>query len=219
MIYRDLIWEERIKNWISENKNIGFIDEVGRGSIFGDLYSCCLINFVNDIYVQKGNTQISIEDSKALSEENRELLYDHILKNVVSFGIGITTVKEIEEIKNINYAEFLSFYRAINSCHIKPDILLIDGNFKIPSKFIPNNIPYYTIVRGDKKILGLAAASIVAKVSRDRYIKSLSNLYPMYDLNNNKGYGTKKHYDSIKKYGMVELHRKYFIKNKEKNEK
>lgn len=175
------------------------LDEAGRGPLFGSVYAAAVI--LPDGYIPEG-----LDDSKKLTEKKREKLYDIIIENAVSYGIGICTPSEIDEINILN-AAMLAMKRAVNNMKTKPEFLLVDGNvlrgFEQPAK---------AVVGGDAKIPAIAAASILAKVSRDRYCLEMDEKYPMYGLKKHKGYPTKAHYDAILKYGPTPLHRMSFLK-------
>lgn len=175
---------------------IGGIDEVGRGPLVGPVVAACVIlpkNFYHE----------DIKDSKKLSEKKREDLYDIIIKNAVDVGIGIIDSKRIDEI-NIYEATKEAMLMAINNMSIKPEYLLIDA------MKLNTDIPYEAIIKGDAKCESIAAASIIAKVTRDRMLIELDKIYPMYNFKKNKGYGTKEHIEAINKYGVLESHRRSF---------
>ena len=177
-------------------KYIAGIDEVGRGPLIGPVVAAAVIlpnNFVNE----------NINDSKKLSEKKRNELYSVIKSNAISIGIGIVSSERIDEI-NIYEATKEAMTIAINSLKIKPEHLLIDA------MKLNLNIPSTSIIKGDSKCQSIAAASIIAKVTRDNMMYELDKKYPQYDLCHNKGYGTKKHLEAIKKYGIIGEHRKSF---------
>ncbi len=175
---------------------IGGIDEVGRGPLVGPVVAACVIlpkNFYHE----------SIKDSKKLSEKKREELYDIIMNNAIDVGIGIIDSKRIDEI-NIYEATKEAMLTAINNMKLKPEYLLIDA------MKLNTNIPYEAIIKGDAKSESIAAASIIAKVTRDRMLIELDKEYPMYNFKKNKGYGTKEHIEAINKYGVLDSHRRSF---------
>ena len=178
-------------------KIIAGVDEVGRGSLVGPVYAAAVI--LN----KKINTSL-LKDSKSLSKKNREILNIYIKKNSF-WSIGKASVKEIERLNILN-ASLLAMKRAIIKLKKKPNLVLIDGN-KLP-KLKNYNLKY--IVKGDKKIASISAASIIAKVSRDKFITNLSKKFKNYHWNNNCGYGTKKHLEALKKFGPTKHHRKTF---------
>jgi len=175
---------------------IGGIDEVGRGPLVGPVVASCVILPVN--YQLKGLT-----DSKKLTEKKRNEFYDILMKDAVSIGIGIIDEKRIDEI-NIYEATKEAMISAVNNMNIKPEHVLIDA------MKLDINIPSTSIIKGDSKSLSIAAASVIAKVTRDRMLDSLHEKYPMYDFIRNKGYPTKKHLEAIKEYGIIKEHRKSY---------
>lgn len=175
---------------------IGGIDEAGRGPLIGPVVAACVI-------LPKNFYKKDIKDSKMLSEKKREKLYDVIKENALDIGVGIVSSKRIDEI-NIYEATKEAMKLAIENCNIKPEYLLIDA------MKLEVDIPYTSIIKGDSLSESIAAASIIAKVTRDRMMIELHEKYPMYNLKENKGYCTKKHVEAIKKYGIIEEHRKSF---------
>ena len=174
------------------------VDEAGRGPLAGPVFAACVI-LPDDCYIE------GINDSKKLSEKKREKLFEEIINKAISYSIKSVDEKIIDEINILN-ATHIAMNEAINSMDITPDFVLIDGNS------IKNiKIPYQTVVKGDAKSISIAAASILAKVSRDRYICDIANKYPQYFFEKHKGYGTKVHTDALKKYGPCEIHRKTFL--------
>ncbi|MCC8073280.1 MAG: ribonuclease HII [Clostridiales bacterium] len=200
-------------NWLeyeNEATKQGFevicgIDEAGRGPLAGPVYAAAVI-------LPKGHIIDGVDDSKKISEKKREILFDKIVNECVCYGVGTATEREIDEI-NILQATFLAMQRAFNSLAVKPDIALIDGNKK-PG--LP--VEEWDIVKGDAKSANIAAASIIAKVSRDRYMLEMAERYPQYQFEKHKGYGTKLHYEMIEKYGISPIHRKTFLKKILNNE-
>lgn len=186
------------KLWQQGYNFIAGIDEVGRGPLAGAVYACAII-FKKEIFIPE------VRDSKKLSEKKRELLFELIRENAVSFAIGTANEKEIDTI-NIRQSTFLAMRRAVEGLKIQPDYLVVDG-FDLPE----SNIPSEGIIKGDDKSFTIAAASIIAKVSRDAYMKDLDKKYPNYKFAKNKGYGTKEHIEAIKKYGITPVHRKSFL--------
>ncbi len=178
-------------------KIIAGVDEVGRGSLIGPVYAAAVI--LNETINKK-----LLKDSKSLSKKNREKVFSYIKKNSI-WALGQASVKEIEKI-NILYASLLAMKRAIKKLKTKPNLVLIDGN-KLPD--LKNyNLKY--VVKGDQKISSISAASIVAKVSRDKFITTLSKKFKNYGWDTNSGYGTKKHLKALKKFGITKHHRKTF---------
>ena len=178
-------------------KIIAGVDEVGRGSLIGPVYAAAVI-------LNKSINKKLLKDSKSLSKIRRKKLFTYIKKNSV-WAIGQGSIKEIEKI-NILHASLLAMKRAIKKLKKKPTLVLIDGN-KLPN--LKNyNLKY--VIKGDQKIPSISAASIIAKVSRDRFITALSKKFENYGWNTNSGYGTKKHLSAIKKFGITKYHRKTF---------
>lgn len=177
-------------------KYIAGIDEVGRGPLIGPVVTAAVILPV-DYFDER------IQDSKKLTEKKRELLYDVIMENAISVGIGMSSNEVIDEI-NILEATKKAMIEAVNNLSIKPEHLLIDA------VKLDIDIPQTSIIKGDAKSLSIAAASIIAKVTRDRMLIELDKKHPEYDFKHNKGYGTKKHIEAIYKYGVLKEHRKTF---------
>ena len=181
------------------------VDEVGRGAIFGPIFSAAVA------LTKKNGTalkHLGVKDSKELNSQKRELLLPQIILLSSDYGIGQSSVREIDEY-GIRFATELSMMRAIKKLKCKPTELMIDGPLSLrPWKGIQKNI-----VHGDSKFTSIAAASILAKVSRDNLIERLEKKYSGYFLFKNKGYGTRAHFSSIKSQGITNLHRKSFLKN------
>ena len=175
------------------------VDEAGRGPLAGPVFAAAVI-------LPEGHIIEGVNDSKKLSANKRDLLFDKIIDECVCYSIGTASEREIDEI-NILQATFLAMKRAVDGLEIKPDLALVDGN-QIP----PVNADVLTIVKGDGKSASIAAASIIAKVSRDRYMIELAKQYPQYEFERHKGYGTKLHYEKIAEHGICEAHRKTFLK-------
>lgn len=175
------------------------VDEAGRGPLAGPVYAAAVI-------LPKGHIIEGVNDSKKLSEKKRDELFDKVIDECVAYSVGIATEQEIDEI-NILQATFLAMRRAVEGLNVKPDIALIDGN-KTPGL----DIEQRAIVKGDGKSANIAAASIIAKVSRDRYMLEMAAKYPEYQFEKHKGYGTKLHYEMLEKYGVSPIHRKTFLK-------
>ncbi len=173
------------------------VDEAGRGPLAGPVFAAAVIFSPGTIIEQ-------IDDSKRLSAKKREALYEAITKRALDFGIAHVSEQEIDHI-NIKNATILAMHRAIQSLKVRPQHLLVDG---IDFETIDN--PYTNIIKGDSLSISIAAASILAKVSRDRYIDKMAAQYPQYGFLNHKGYGTKEHIEAIKQYGICPIHRKTF---------
>ncbi len=178
------------------------VDEAGRGPLAGDVYAAAVI-------FDKGVIIDGINDSKKLSEKKREKLYDEIILKAKSYCISTASVQEIEEINILN-ASMLAMKRAVEGLEIVPSVAMIDGN-KTPIL----DCRAVAIVKGDATSQSIAAASILAKVARDRYMKELDEKYPQYLFSRHKGYGTKLHYEVIEKFGITEIHRPSFLKKLE----
>ncbi len=178
-------------------KIIAGVDEVGRGSLIGPVYAAAVV-------LNKNINKKKLKDSKKLSKKNREILEKYIKKNS-SWSIGSASLIEIEKLNILN-ASLLAMKRAIIKLKKKPTLVLIDGN-KLPKM---KNYKLKSIIKGDQKTSEISAASIIAKVSRDRLVTNLSKNFKKYNWSKNAGYGTKDHMVAIKKYGVTKLHRKTF---------
>ncbi|KAF0151985.1 MAG: ribonuclease HII [Ignavibacteria bacterium] len=174
------------------------VDEAGRGPLAGPVVAAAVM-FDTDTFHE------IINDSKKLSEVKREFLYDWIVANSISFGIGIVDHKEIDEI-NILQASLKAMKLAVDELLSQPEIILIDGN-----KSFLHAAETIAVVKGDSKSFSVAAASILAKVTRDKIMRKSAEKFPNYGWERNKGYATKKHISAIKKYGAAELHRTTFL--------
>lgn len=176
------------------------VDEAGRGPLAGPVFAAAVILPI-DCEIE------GLNDSKKLSEKKRELLFDVIKEKAIAYSIASASVDEIEEV-NILKATFLAMNRAISGLNIKSDFAIIDGNR------IPDNIAVEcaTLVKGDSKSMSVAAASILAKVARDRLLLEYDEKYPQYNFKKHKGYGTKEHYEAIALHGICDVHRKSFLK-------
>ena len=174
-------------------KLIAGVDEVGRGPLIGPVVAAAVI-------LPKDYKLDGLTDYKKLSENKREYFYEVIKKDALSIGIGIIDEKRIDEI-NIYEATKEAMYMAINNLNIKPEHILIDA------MKLNLDIDTTSIIKGDLLSISISAASVIAKVTRDHMLYEIDKEYPMYDLKNNKGYGTKKHIEAIKKYGITKYHR------------
>lgn len=172
---------------------IAGVDEVGRGPLIGPVVACACILPVNFYHKD-------IKDSKKLSEKKREEMYKIIKENAISIGLGIVSEKVIDEV-NIYEATKIAMKEAIKNLNITPEHILIDA------MKLELNIPSTSIIKGDAKSESIAAASIIAKVTRDHMLDEMDKEYPMYDLKHNKGYGTKKHLEALQTYGPCKYHR------------
>ena len=175
------------------------IDEAGRGPLAGPVCAAAVI-LPMDLEIE------GLNDSKKLSEKRREALYDIIIDKAIAYGIGFASEEEIDEI-NILQATFLAMRRAADQLSVKPDMVLVDGNREPELEF-----PVKTIVKGDSLSANIAAASILAKVTRDRLMVKLDEEFPQYGFAVHKGYGTKAHYAALSEHGMCPSHRRTFLK-------
>ena len=191
-----------IENSIKQKgyKLICGVDEAGRGPLAGPVCAAAVI--------LPENAEIDgLDDSKKLSEKKREMLFDIICEKAIAYSIAFGSLEEIEEL-NILEATFLAMNRSIEGLRVKADFALIDGN-RVPKGI---KIPCETVVKGDAKSQSIAAASILAKVTRDRLLLEYDKQYPEYNFKKHKGYGTKEHTDLILKHGVCPIHRKSFLK-------
>ena len=177
------------------------VDEAGRGPLAGPVCAAAVI-------LPAGAAIEGLDDSKKLTEKKRERLYDIIKQTAVAYSVAYGTLEEIETV-NILEATYLAMNRAIDGLTVKPDFALIDGN-RVPRGI---KIPCETIVKGDSKSMSVAAASVLAKVTRDRLMLEYDKKYPEYNFKKHKGYGTKEHTELIQQYGPCEIHRLSFLKN------
>lgn len=175
------------------------VDEAGRGPLAGDVYAAAVV-FPDGVVID------GINDSKKLSERKREELFSKIISKAMAYSIATASVSEIEEINILN-AAMLAMKRAVESLSVTPELVLVDGN-KTPD-ITPKAL---AVVKGDAKSQSIAAASILAKVARDRYMREIDKKYPQYQFSKHKGYGTKLHYEMIDKYGVADIHRMSFLK-------
>ena len=189
-------------NWHKKGKKLVCgIDEAGRGPLAGPVVVAAVI-MPEDSFIE------GVNDSKKVSEKKREKLYDEITENAIAWSVGIIEQNEIDELNILN-ATKKGLTTALTELKEKPDIILVDALTKIDTL----GIPYESIIKGDAKSYSIAAASIIAKVTRDRIMRQWDEIYPQYGFINHKGYGTKNHIDAIKQYGLCPLHRKSFTKN------
>lgn len=177
------------------------IDEAGRGPLAGPVVVAAVI-------MPKESMIEGVNDSKKVSEKKREILYEQIVKEAISYSVGIIDQKEIDEINILN-ATKKGLTLAIKELKVRPDRILVDALTKIDTC----HIPYTSIIKGDAKSYSIAAASIIAKVTRDRIMREWDEVYPQYGFQKHKGYGTKKHIEAIEEYGLCPLHRLSFVKH------
>ncbi|MBQ1440412.1 MAG: ribonuclease HII [Clostridia bacterium] len=176
------------------------VDEAGRGPLAGPVFAAAVV-------LHRGQIIDGANDSKKLSEKKREALFDIIISQAADYSIACVDEKTIDTI-NILQATYLAMFKAVSGLEVKPDICLIDGNRKPPQI----EIPCRTIVKGDSLSMSIACASILAKVSRDRFMLELDRQYPEYNFARHKGYGTKLHIELLRKYGASPVHRRSFLK-------
>ncbi len=179
-------------------KLIAGVDEAGRGPLAGPVCAAAVI-LPEDLVIE------GINDSKKLTEKKREQLFDVIINSAIAYSIEFSSPDVIDEI-NIRQATSLAMHNAVKNLDTPADFVIVDGNDKIPF-----DIPYEYIIKGDAKSQTIAAASILAKVSRDRLMVELDREYPEYGFAKHKGYGTKAHCEAIQKYGILPVHRKTFM--------
>lgn len=179
-------------------KYIAGIDEAGRGPLAGPVVAAAVI-LPKDCLIE------GVNDSKKVSEKKREKLYDVIIQNAVAWGVGIMDNNVIDEINILN-ATRKAMHTAIEELQVKPDYILIDAEKKVDT----NGIPYLPIIKGDALSISIAAASIIAKVTRDRIMREYDKIFPMYGFEKHKGYGTKAHVEAIRENGLCMIHRKSF---------
>ena len=175
------------------------VDEAGRGPLAGPVCAAAVI-------LPRGLEIDGLNDSKKLTEKKREALYDPIREQSIAYGIAFATVEEIEELNILN-ATFLAMNRAIEQLNPVPELALIAGNRSTGIRF-----PSRCVVKGDARCADIAAASVLAKVTRDRYMLEMAEKYPEYHFEQHKGYGTKLHYDALREFGPSPIHRMSFLK-------
>lgn len=193
------LWELENEIYAEGFSLICGVDEAGRGPLAGPVYAAAVI-LPRDIVID------GLNDSKKLTEKKREALFDVITERVLSCGIASASVEEIEELNILN-ATFLAMNRAIAKLDPTPELALIDGN-----RSTGIAMPSRCIVKGDSRCADIAAASILAKVSRDRYMLTLAEKYPQYHFEQHRGYGTKLHYEALREYGPSPEHRPSFLR-------
>lgn len=182
-------------------KNICGIDEAGRGPLAGPVV-------IAGVIMPKDSMIEGVNDSKKVSEKKREKLYDQIIEEAISYSVAIVGQDVIDDINILN-ATKQGVTEVVDGLDVKPDLILVDALTGINTR----GIPYDSIIKGDAKCYNIAAASILAKVTRDRIMRQWDEVYPQYGFINHKGYGTAKHIEAIKKYGLTPIHRKTFTKN------
>ena len=201
--------EERLKHMLEIEDSLyqrGYklvcgVDEAGRGPLCGPGVAAAVI-------LKKDSMIEGVNDSKKVSEKKREEIYQKIVEEAISYGVGIIDQDKIDEINILN-ATKLGLTTSIKELKVKPNIILVDALKGIDTL----GIPYESIIKGDAKTYSIAAASIIAKVTRDRIMRQWDEIYPMYGFEKHKGYGTAAHIQAIKEYGLCPIHRKSFTKN------
>ena len=204
---------KKIENDLYEKgiKSIAGIDEAGRGPLAGPVVVACVI-------MPKESMIEGVNDSKKVSEKKREKLYEEITKEAIAYGVGIISQEEIDRINILNATkegltlaikEMEKNLKERKRNFEKPEIILVDALTKIDT----DGISYRSIIKGDAKSYSIAAASIIAKVTRDRIMRQWNEVYPVYGFEKHKGYGTAMHINAIKEYGLCPLHRRSFVKN------
>lgn len=195
---------KQIEEEIYAKENVEYIcgiDEAGRGPLAGPVVVAAVI-------MPKDSMIEGVSDSKKVSEKKREKLYEEITESAIAWGVGIIDQKEIDDINILN-ATKKGLTTALKELEVKPNLILVDALTKIDTL----GIPYRSVVKGDAKIYSIAAASIIAKVTRDRIMRQWNEIYPQYGFEKHKGYGTAMHIAAIKENGICPLHRKSFVKN------
>lgn len=192
-------------------KSIAGIDEAGRGPLAGPVVVACVV-MPRDSMIE------GVNDSKKVSEKKREKLYEQIIEEALGYGVGIISQEEIDRINILNATkegltiaikELEKYLHEKHREFEKPEIILVDALTKIDT----DHIPYKSIIKGDAKSYSIAAASIIAKVTRDRIMRQWDEVYPVYGFEKHKGYGTSAHIEAIREYGLCPLHRRSFVKN------
>ena len=182
-------------------KNICGIDEAGRGPLAGPVV-------VAGVIMPEDSMIEGVDDSKKVSEKKREKLYDKILEEAISYSVAVIGQDVIDDINILN-ATKMGLTKVVEEQEVKPDLIIVDALNHIDTK----GIPYDSIIKGDAKCYSISAASIIAKVTRDRIMRQWDEIYPQYGFSKHKGYGTKMHIEAIKEYGLCPLHRKSFTKH------
>ena len=193
------LWELENEIYDSGVSLICGVDEAGRGPLAGPVCAAAVI-------LPRNIEIVGLNDSKKLSEKSREKLYDEICEKAMSFGIAFASVEELEELNILN-AAMLAMNRAIAQLEPQPELALIDGN-----RSSAIEINSRCVIKGDAKCADIAAASILAKVTRDRYMLEMAEKYPEYHFERHKGDGTKLHYEALREYGPCEIHRPSFLR-------
>ena len=192
-------FDKRAKN--GKNMVLAGVDEAGRGPLAGDVFAAAVV-------LPEGLIIEGLNDSKKISPKKRDMLFDVIKEKAISYSVATASVAEIKE-TDILSANFMAMKRAVEGLSVKADLVLVDGNLKIRN-LDTENIP---VIKGDALSMSISAASILAKVSRDRYMEEMAKLYPEYQFEKHKGYGTALHTSLIKEFGPSPIHRLSFLKN------
>ena len=193
------LWEIEHSLYSQDVQTICGVDEAGRGPLAGPVCAAAVI-LPRDCEIE------GLNDSKKLSDAKRRALFPVICEKAIAYGIGWASEQEIDEI-NILQATFLAMQRALDALRVRPDLALIDGN-----RAKDFGLPVQTVVKGDSRSANIAAASVLAKVSRDDVMDQMAKEYPQYGFEVHKGYGTKRHYDALREFGASPIHRKTFLK-------
>ena len=196
----NLLKEEENKLYEQGIEYICGIDEAGRGPLAGPVV-------VGAVIMPKDSFIEGVNDSKKISEKKREKIYDQILEEAIAYSIGVIDRQTIDDINILN-ATKLGVKQAVGSLKQRPDVIMVDALTGLET----DGIPYISVVKGDAKNYSIAAASIIAKVTRDRIMREWANIYPEYNFEVHKGYGTAKHISAIKEYGLCPIHRRSFTK-------
>lgn len=197
------LWTYEREQWAAGYETVCGVDEAGAGPLAGPVYAAAVI-LPREIEIP------GLDDSKKLTEKKREALYGLITAQAVAYSVARVEAEEIDEMDILN-ARMLAMNRAIEGLSQTPDLCLIDGNRDHGSS-VAITAPHRCIVGGDGKSASVAAASILAKVSRDRYMEKMAALYPQYEFERHKGYPTKRHYELLRQYGPCPIHRRSFLK-------
>lgn len=197
------LWTYEREQWAAGYETVCGVDEAGAGPLAGPVYAAAVI-LPREIEIP------GLDDSKKLTEKKREALYGLITAQAVAYSVARVEAEEIDEMDILN-ARMLAMNRAIEGLSQTPDLCLIDGNRDHGSS-VAITAPHRCIVGGDGKSASIAAASILAKVSRDRYMEKMAALYPQYEFERHKGYPTKRHYELLRQYGPCPIHRRSFLK-------
>ncbi len=193
------LWEHERELLALGYKTVAGVDEAGRGPLAGPVYAAAVI-LPPELHIE------GLNDSKKLTEKKREALYDVIVEKALDYSVAFATEKEIDELNILN-ATYLAMNRAVAGLSVTPDISIIDGNRSAGIEY-----PNVTLVGGDGKSANAAAASILAKVTRDRFMREMAERYPGYGFEKHKGYPTRAHYEAIRRLGPSEIHRRTFLR-------